>query len=439
MMLGFAIGIHFIYEKSFKKIIKNILIATSILAISALASYGLNSMNNYALDVSDRVTTDDISSKRSLDERFEFWEGAVKIAQENPLTGVGPGGFQHFYPQHQKSLLGLSTHPHNIILIILSESGYPAAATFLMFLALIFVKAIWELIWIRKKQSTAFAAIFIIFSGVTAHSMIDYNLNFTILSLAYFAIIGLIENQYTWEEVKIAEKPKDLGVEAPLLKAIFVALALGIFVTTIIQGIGYWNLKKAQYELEDDNIERAAEIIPKARTQPFKNGYHTIMSEILFGLNNPFLEDVLEAAQQKYPEYHPIIFTRALLTRDPQLIEEALELNPKNDLRYHLLKLQASENPRQHEEQYLRLLNDYTFLLSTNTHQTVATGDPEAADRMYRFFLGIYSDNPQKLEKWQNTHNKFMLVWQSEIDKFNQRFNTELTTTTFDEALNRYF
>lgn len=92
----------------------------------------------------------DISTDQSNAERINRWKCALRMFAEKPFTGFGPGTYQfEYFPfQRQRDMTMISvTSPYNIekgrggtahneYLLVLSESGLPAALAFLFFILL---------------------------------------------------------------------------------------------------------------------------------------------------------------------------------------------------------------------------------------------------------------------------------------------------------------
>ncbi|HEX2044485.1 MAG TPA: O-antigen ligase family protein [Gaiellaceae bacterium] len=79
----------------------------------------------------------------NVESRLDAWRGAAKLVSEHPLLGVGPGNFRvHFYeatgnPPGTHNL----TVVHNAYLDIAAELGVLAAALFLLYLAMVFLRS----------------------------------------------------------------------------------------------------------------------------------------------------------------------------------------------------------------------------------------------------------------------------------------------------------
>lgn len=69
--------------------------------------------------------------------RMELWKAGIKMANENPFTGVGPNNYVYVNQYVYKN--GLDLVQHNIYVQAASELGYPGLITFLMMVGWCFI------------------------------------------------------------------------------------------------------------------------------------------------------------------------------------------------------------------------------------------------------------------------------------------------------------
>lgn len=79
----------------------------------------------------------------SARDRLSSWNVATRIAEERPLTGVGPGNFLVVYDRY-KNDFRMPHVAHNTVLQVAADSGLPAAALFVALL-LTSIAAAWRL------------------------------------------------------------------------------------------------------------------------------------------------------------------------------------------------------------------------------------------------------------------------------------------------------
>lgn len=91
----------------------------------------------------------------SLGLRLVFWQGALKMAMEHPLAGVGTGDYktemarlQHFHAIPQTPSYPAIDHPHNSYLAYLADLGLPGLLILLWFLWTVTAEA-----WRSRERS----------------------------------------------------------------------------------------------------------------------------------------------------------------------------------------------------------------------------------------------------------------------------------------------
>jgi O-antigen ligase/Tfp pilus assembly protein PilF len=62
----------------------------------------------------------------SMQARLQLWQAGWGMALDHPWLGVGPDGFQRYYPQYQTDLRWFSKFAHSFYITVLSEAGFPA-------------------------------------------------------------------------------------------------------------------------------------------------------------------------------------------------------------------------------------------------------------------------------------------------------------------------
>ncbi len=143
--------------------------------------------------VQEKVTFTASEGKSSVSERQQFWRQAAALTFQNPVFGWGPYSFRFVQPRLQHDVLATSDHPHNVFLKIAVESGVPAM--------LLYLSLIGGVLWIQLRRTLREPAapshfeeypVLIGVTGVLAHNMIDYNLQFVGIALPFFVLLGLL-------------------------------------------------------------------------------------------------------------------------------------------------------------------------------------------------------------------------------------------------------
>ena len=118
--------------------LRNALIGSTAAVVAAAAIVAL-----LTPDIGKRLEQKERFGAKNVSSRQAFWRGALSMAADRPLTGVGPGRFgteAQFYVRRNPVVLR-NPVVHNSYLEILAESGIVALGAFLAFLA-----AIWRLL-----------------------------------------------------------------------------------------------------------------------------------------------------------------------------------------------------------------------------------------------------------------------------------------------------
>ncbi len=136
--LGFLGASAFIFlyvglKHSARHMIKGIILVSILILIGSL----LDNVRSRFLSIFTELQTD-----TSIKCRLIFWEEALQAFRENPVFGIGFGGWQSFFGELQK-LKGYECpnyHAHNIFIHEMVESGVMGIAILSIFLLYIFLK-----------------------------------------------------------------------------------------------------------------------------------------------------------------------------------------------------------------------------------------------------------------------------------------------------------
>jgi O-antigen ligase len=96
-----------------------------------------------------------LGDQAGVQQRGYYWQAAVSMAQESPVTGVGPGHFEENYRQHRpveevlgKSLQHSADSAHSVPLDMAAAGGLPLLAAYVGWLALV----AWRL-WVGLRST----------------------------------------------------------------------------------------------------------------------------------------------------------------------------------------------------------------------------------------------------------------------------------------------
>ncbi len=239
--LQIGLGVVLLCVRGFGKVswprVVSIAVVSGVTAVAAFAGINLLRSNLFPVEsVYSKVTFQADEGKSSVSERSQFWSVAVWMTQEKPLLGWGPYSFRFVQPVKQTTVWGTSDHPHNVVLKFAAERGVVAAGLFVVLVAMILLTAVARTvraglseIKTRKvadhntvfKRSCRMAAVVSI-SGVLAHNMIDFNLQFMGVALPMTVLLALLA-----DGAPVKKAAADLRSQAELLIAVLL-LAVGI-------------------------------------------------------------------------------------------------------------------------------------------------------------------------------------------------------------------
>ncbi len=121
----------------------------------------------------------------SISERQDFWNQAFALSLQRPLFGWGPYSFRFVQPRLQAEVFATSDHPHNVFLKLAMERGWIASLLFAVILLVILLRSLVISLGFAREPAWASDALcalrlpaLIAVSGVLAHNLIDYNLQF---------------------------------------------------------------------------------------------------------------------------------------------------------------------------------------------------------------------------------------------------------------------
>lgn len=123
-----------------RKGVKTIGLCILIPALMMLSPIVRQRVNLSVSQLKFHLTTDDEAAwgntySSSQQDRFYMWNGALKIIKDNPLIGVGTGGYQTVLKENYLDPMApLIAHPHNNFLYMAVSFGVVGLAVFFWFL-----------------------------------------------------------------------------------------------------------------------------------------------------------------------------------------------------------------------------------------------------------------------------------------------------------------
>lgn len=164
--LVFGLVIHLYQEKKIKMALGIIFLAFAIIFI-----FGL-------------VKIESLEGLKSFDARFVIWQTAQEAFKTNPITGIGPGTFQDYFPPYPK--WGVP-QPHNVFLAFLLQTGIVGFIGFILIL-----------IWFFRPRADHSRAgrwqllLMMIMIYILAHGLVDTTYWKNDLAIVFWVIIGVM-------------------------------------------------------------------------------------------------------------------------------------------------------------------------------------------------------------------------------------------------------
>ncbi len=368
------------WRLAFKDFVKVVIVA----AATVLLFLGINSLRaiNYpVINIEERATFQNSESLTSKQERVDFWESAIRLAEEKPLLGWGPFSFRYANYPIQKTFLGASDHPHNIFLKMAAENGLVAAGAFLAFLITVFTAVSRRFRGLEKEDRMKVMIFGVGILGALAHSMIDYNFNFMATLILFFLLLGLMRSLVSGnKQDKIERRGFPVGV-------FFVTIMLAMWAVYELS-LGVANKLSMDKTYLDQSFYPRNSFLNRADAALADKDYETALK----AANKEIALNSLDA-QAWY--LRGVIYCKP----DFELHEEALckeslakalEINPMNDFNYYndYIRLTKDANVINRAK---GLLNLYFGYVENNVHFTAYTPNVEAAAALVEELLPYLS------------------------------------------------
>ncbi len=123
-----------------------------VLGLVALLSVGAIAFTLWAPLLHDRLELKSHAANKNVAGRQALWSGALRMAEDRPLTGVGPGRFGKEAPAYVRNNPLILENPvvHNSYLHVLAETGVLGFIAFVGFLA-----SAWRLLGRGRRRAIA--------------------------------------------------------------------------------------------------------------------------------------------------------------------------------------------------------------------------------------------------------------------------------------------
>lgn len=392
LIVQFILGLAFVYwvtgkKKGGNKIIMNFAVdALAVFVAAAILFLGVHTLRGQIFPVESitaKATLTATEGTQTVDERKDFWQQSLELSFMRPLFGFGPGTFRFVQPQLQQEVLATSDHPHNVILKLAMERGWPSALLFLVFVVLALAPA---MLFAWKRNVQAFLICLSIF-GLLLHNLIDYNLQFTLIAVPFWLVLGIAVQQKGAKLTWLAKAFRQL-IARPTPKKVPVyqwsaqiVLAVILLLVIVVEG-RFVVLERLAQNVRAQNASAAIELYEKARGSLFPRDLHIEEAQLLID-HNRFSE--AQTVLQDFHKRAPFDARMWLLLGDFSMktmrmddarsaYARAYALSTWNDLRpLHGLLLVLGRAGSQKELAELQpiamdLLAKYADAIRTNTH-----------------------------------------------------------------------
>lgn len=182
------------------------------------------------VDAAQQALTMARGTDANVHARFAFYESALAIFKQHPVIGVGPQGFQRYYPASQRDVRYFSKFTHCIWLTILCETGILGLIPVVVGCVMVF--------WCCLRVVTpARAGLLVGCLGFLAHSSVDVQWEFMSLPLTFALLMGVLVGE-TLEEAPSGELDEEPRSEMSIRPE----LMLHFLVAVVLFGLGYLNV-----------------------------------------------------------------------------------------------------------------------------------------------------------------------------------------------------
>ncbi len=332
---------------------------------------GLNSVRQKFHDVQSvlsKVTFSSDEGLSSVSERKDFWRQAMELTSEKPLFGWGPYSFRFVQPHIQTGVLETSDHPHNVFLKYASERGIPAAILLFIVIACALVSGLRTAM---RCSSVVPMELFLMIAiaGVTAHNLIDYNLQFVGIALPFWLCLGLLVSRPS------AKKSVAIGHK------VFISLAIALLVVTVFEGTHLAMSSRARRAETRGDLQSALTWYARTDASLFPRDGWLARGAMLLALNQlPQAEEAVDRSlgynEQDGRAWRLLgdIYLRWNKRHDAlRAYEKAYAFARYDDIGItrgliYLLKDQDAEELRLRRHEFDMLLNEFGLAIEQNTH-----------------------------------------------------------------------
>ncbi len=271
-----------------------------VIALSTfIAANAMRSQVYSVQDVGEKVTFSASEGTSSVTERLQFWQQAFSLSLQKPLLGWGPYSFRFVQPLLQEGVLATSDHPHNVFLKLAMERGYIALALFVALLFIVLWNTLAALLFDNSDEESLLFSVrtfmFIGVTGVLAHNMIDFNLQFVGIALPFWLLLAVLFTYINTEHMR--------SVNFTLSRTTEMVLAACVLLIALYEG-GYLVVSSLGRHAEAvGNTEQALQWYEKADGEIFSRDLHLSRAKLYYQESDlPMARQAIESYMIANPE-----------------------------------------------------------------------------------------------------------------------------------------
>ena len=292
------------------------------------------------------------SRDRNVDRRFELFRDAVKVIKDNPVFGIGGGGWAAVYQGYQDQPYA-SREVHNHYLQVWIEAGIFG------FIAFIGLWVSYALAFYRncsggkagRRVWQYWSAAFIPAAALGAHSIIDWNFSMAAVGIFLFTLFGAGRSldKVSWFALKKGSDTTGSG-KGFMVGIGGLVLGVALFIYVIVLYNGLQTTWRSQELFERGNIKQALTEMEKAfamdpyRAENYHN-YNALTEEQVVRSQNPAeierLVDLARRAHELEPynpgyllRYGDLLLNYADIRQGLDTIDRIIELRPHAESSY---------------------------------------------------------------------------------------------------------
>ncbi len=434
---------------------RTLIVALGALIIGALLFTGVNAVRSRFHDVASvaaKATFTASEGASSISERSDFWEQSFALSLERPVFGWGPYSFRFIQPRLQTQVFATSDHPHNVFLKLAMERGWPAALLFLFILIRMLFPAASSLI--RRKAVPRLRAVTPLFvhslrhygvqargaegalrgagedgppvslqmacliavSGVLAHNLIDYNLQFVGIALPVWLLLGLLVRA-PLESAPLRSGYSPCGASNKCIRTFELTLTIVLAVTLVLEGRFLLLSSFGRHSESAGNLPVAIQWYDRASGELFSRDMHLSRAHLFLQQGN---EHAARAALDDYAQVNDEdarlwILRGRLATskgdseealRDYEIAMELGKLNYLEPLEGILTILATGAHPEvtaAQEASFLALLRSFGSAILRNSHFIALSGSVETFERANALLRKLYPAESESLGEYGNS------------------------------------